>query len=318
MNANAKKTIGQQIAEARKAKGWTLEEAARRTNLKPSLLASIEADEFDRLPSVSNARGFIRLYARELELDGWALLKQFNGTADVPVDMLELEPEDLESIPTRSHEPVATSQGIGLALIIGVILVALGVGAYKLYTVKSFIKQPEHHAAVQEVPPPAPEKPAPAKPAKPVTDNIPTAKAMDNNNPPKATAVTSSQPTSPEKSAQQTEPLKATPVEQTPTAQTQSAPPPATKGLRLQLIADANADEKSRWVRIIAIRNGKEESIYADALPPGKVFPIDDPWVADGYIIIMSEASVIGIIQNGGSPQKYELPGVQRVRLPVN
>jgi cytoskeletal protein RodZ len=308
MNANAKKTIGRQIAEARKAKGWTLEEAARRTNLKPSLLAHIEADEFDQLPSVSNARGFIRLYARELELDGWALLKQFNGSADVPVDMLELEPEDLESIPTRSHQPLATSQGIGLALIIAVILVSVvGVGGYKLYTISSFIGKADKPVTVTEIQPqPAvAEKPATPKPAKPVTDNIPTAKPADST-PPKAPAVATAP--APDNTAP-----KAQPVE-TPAP----APAPVAKGLKLQLIADADADEKSRWVRIIAIRNGKEESIYADTLPPGKVFPIDEPWLADGFIIIMSEASAVGIIQNGGSPQKYELPGVQRVKLPVN
>jgi hypothetical protein len=187
-----------------------------------------------------------------------------------------------------------------------------------LYTVKSFIKQPEHHAAVQEVPPPAPEKPAPAKPAKQVTDNIPTAKPVDSA-PPKAQPVNASAPTSPANNENVVP--KAQPVEAAPAAT--SAPQPAqpataTKGLRLQLIADANADEPSRWVRVIAIRNGKEESIYADTLPPGKTFPIDEPWVADSFIISMREASAVGIIQNGGSPQKYELPGFQRVKIPVN
>jgi cytoskeletal protein RodZ len=298
MNNAAKKTIGQQIAVARQAKGWTLEEAARRTNLKLSLLAHIEADEFDQLPSVSNARGFIRLYARELELDGWSLLKQFNGNADIPVNMLEIEPEDLESIPVRSREPIATSQGIGLFLIIAVILVAIGVGGYKLYTVRSFIGKPEKPAAtVTEVPPLAVvEKPATPKPP---SDNIPTAKPTDTA-PPKAPVPV---------------PVPA-PDSTAPKPQLIETPSP--KELRLQLIADADADETSRWALVIAIRNGKEENIYADTLPPGKVFPADKPWTADSFIISMREASAVGIIQNGGEPQKYELPGFQRVKLPVN
>ncbi|MDR1191659.1 MAG: helix-turn-helix domain-containing protein [Verrucomicrobiales bacterium] len=283
------KTIGQQFAEARQAKGWTLAEAARRTNLKPPLLAALEADEFDKLPSVSNARGFIRLYARELGLDGWLLLSQFSGAADVPVDMLELEPEDLEAIPSRARAPrTATSQGIGLALIITVILVAVGVVAYKLYTVHSFSNQPP----AQTIIPPAP---APLGPV----DHLPVAKPMTGATP-AGTQPRAEVPLSPR-------PRLAVP-----------APPPAAKGLRLQLIADADADEKSRWVRVTAIRDGREEKIYQDSLPGGGVFPAGVPWVADAFIIKMGEASAIGIIQNGGPVQKYELPGVQIIKLPVD
>jgi cytoskeletal protein RodZ len=312
MNANAKKTIGQQIAAARLAKGWTLDEAARRTNLKPALLARLEADEFDRLPSVSNARGFIRLYARELGLDGWALLKQFNGTAEVPVDMLDLEPEDLEAIPQRSHEPVATSQGLGLLLLVAVILVAIGVGGYKLYTVRPFITKPDQREVAAEPPRPAPAQPTVAK----KNPEAPLAKPAGRAEPPVAKPVENSPakpPAAPVASAS-AEAVEPAP----PLAKPAAATAVAGKGLRLQLVADADAGEAERWVRVFAIVNGRQESIYADFLPAGKPFPADEPWTADGFVVVMSEASVIGIIQNGGAPQKYELPGNQRVKLPVN
>ncbi|MDR1304714.1 MAG: helix-turn-helix domain-containing protein [Verrucomicrobiales bacterium] len=313
MSNPANSTIGRQLAAARQARGWTLEEAARRTHLKPALLACLEADEFDRLPSVTNARGFIRLYARELELDGWSLLKQFNGAAAAPVDLLELAPEDLEAIPTRSREPVATSQGLGLALTVVVILAAIGVGVYKLYTIRSFINhQPLLVEAAAAAPPP---EPAASVSANPTQERIPVAKPVDQA-PVKPVAVNQPAAPAPAPAADRDRPPpKARPVE---AAAAPATPPAATKGLRLQLVADAAADESSRWVRVVAIRNGKEERVYADILPPGKTFPLDEPWVADAFVISMREAAVIGIIQNGGAPQKYELPGIQRVKLPAN
>ncbi|MDR1146714.1 MAG: helix-turn-helix domain-containing protein [Verrucomicrobiales bacterium] len=310
-------TIGRQLAAARQAKGWTLEEAARRTHLKPALLACLEADEFDRLPSVTNARGFIRLYARELELDGWSLLKQFNGAAAAPVDLLELAPEDLEAIPTRSREPVATSQGIGLALTVVVILAAIGVGVYKLYTIRSFINQPPPLVeAATAAPPP---EPAASVSANQPQERIPVAKPVDQA-PVKPVAVNQPAAPAPAPAADRDrQPPKARPVEAAAAPPAAPATPPAaTKGLRLQLVADTDADESSRWVRVVAIRNGKEERVYADILPPGKTFPPDEPWVADAFVVSMREAAVIGIVQNGGAPQKYELPGIQRVKLPAN
>ena len=89
------------------------------------------------------------------------------------------------------------------------------------------------------------------------------------------------------------------------------------KGLRLQLAADSNAEEAARWVRVKANRAGKEETLFEGNLPPGKNFP-EEAWVAESYTVFMREASAISIIQNGGTPQKYELPGVQRIKLPVN
>jgi cytoskeleton protein RodZ len=294
-----KKTIGRQFAEARQAKGWTLAEAARRTNLKPSLLASLEADEFDKLPSAANTRGFIRLYARELGLDGWKLLRQFSGADDVPVDMLELEPEDLEAIPARIHNRPSASQGIGLTLIITIIFIALGIVAYKLYTVRTFIAQPPDPPT--ETTAPEPEPPPVTKPA---DDDIPVAKPVEML-PPKAQPLNPPPPANSEPAA--------------PKAP-ESVPQPAAivNGLRLQLIADADVDEKSRWVRVTAVRDGKKEELFGGHLPAGSVFPADTPWIADFFIIRMSEASAIGIIQNGGVIQKYELPGAQTVRLPVN
>ncbi|NJK92419.1 MAG: hypothetical protein HC904_11650, partial [Blastochloris sp.] len=111
----------------------------------------IEQDAFEKLPSISYARGFVRIYARELGLDGWSLLKRLNRTVpEEHLDRLELQPEDLESIPKRSHPPLATSQGIGLMVIIAVLGVALLIGGLKLYEIWPELFPKESEVAAQE------------------------------------------------------------------------------------------------------------------------------------------------------------------------
>ncbi|MDD5260423.1 MAG: helix-turn-helix domain-containing protein [Methylacidiphilales bacterium] len=297
------KTIGQQLAAGRQAKGWTLEEAAKRTKLKKDSLVLMESDEFDRLPSVAYARGFIRLYARELGLDGWGMLKQFNRVARESLDMLELQPEDLEAIPKRSSQPVATPQGIGLVVIVLVLLVALGFGgtwAYRQY-ISSPLLTHEKKQQVHEVEAPAAtakedqKKALPAVKAEPIT---PRAETVAPN---------------------PAEPAKAEPV--TPPAPVADKPPvpkPVVYPNRLELQADADAREEARWVRVTAIRAGKEETLFEDILPAGDIMPKPDqtPWTADAFVINMREAAVVNIIYNGQNYGKYDQPGLQRVRVP--
>ena len=57
MNADEDMTsIGAQLCEAREAKGWTVEEAAKRTKLKGDAIRKMEADEFELFPSISYPR----------------------------------------------------------------------------------------------------------------------------------------------------------------------------------------------------------------------------------------------------------------------
>ncbi len=297
------KTIGQQLAAGRQAKGWTLEEAAKRTKLKKDALMLMESDEFDRLPSVAYARGFIRLYARELGLDGWGMLKQFNRVARESLDMLELQPEDLESIPKRSSQPVATPQGIGLVVIAIVLAAALGlvgIWAYKLY-ISSPLLTHEKKQQVREVEAPAStakedqKKGLPAVKAEPLT--------------PRAVTV----------APNPAEPTKAEPVAPpAPAVEKPPVPKPVIYPNKLELQADADAKEEARWVRVTAIRAGKEETLFEDILPAGEIMPKPDqtPWTADAFVINMREAGVVDIIYNGQNYHKYDQPGLQRVRVP--
>ncbi len=61
-------TPGEAIAEARRAKGLSLEDLAERTKIPAAMLAALEADEYHRLSGPLYARSFLRSCAKELGL----------------------------------------------------------------------------------------------------------------------------------------------------------------------------------------------------------------------------------------------------------
>lgn len=61
-------TIGQQLKQAREAKGILLPQVVLATRIREHYLLALEADDFDSLPSPIQARAFLRLYAEYLGL----------------------------------------------------------------------------------------------------------------------------------------------------------------------------------------------------------------------------------------------------------
>lgn len=72
-------TIGQQLRQARQERNIPLEQVAHATHIRLHYLQAIEAGDLDRLPSVVQARGFLRAYAGYLGLDPEPLLLSMNG-----------------------------------------------------------------------------------------------------------------------------------------------------------------------------------------------------------------------------------------------
>ena len=62
-------TIGAELKQAREQRGVSLRELSERTQIRVPVLRAIESDDFQRLPRGAIMRGFLKLYAREVELD---------------------------------------------------------------------------------------------------------------------------------------------------------------------------------------------------------------------------------------------------------
>lgn len=114
---------GETLRQAREIKGWSVAEVATQLNLTPQRLAQIEAGAFDKLPGTTFARGYIRAYAKLLEMDQNRLVMefdQFTGTDATGSSVHALG---------RIEEPVRYSQSI-LRLVSFLLLLALIGGGF--------------------------------------------------------------------------------------------------------------------------------------------------------------------------------------------
>ena len=71
-------SVGDSLRNARMVIGWTVSDVAKKLNLTPSAVEFIEANQFERLPGTTFARGYIRSYAKILGLDSNQLAQQFD------------------------------------------------------------------------------------------------------------------------------------------------------------------------------------------------------------------------------------------------
>jgi cytoskeleton protein RodZ len=72
-------SVGAELRAAREAAGLGLSEVADRLKLSLRQLEAIERDDFDSLPGATFVRGFVRNYARFLELDPAPLMSALEG-----------------------------------------------------------------------------------------------------------------------------------------------------------------------------------------------------------------------------------------------
>jgi len=67
-------SVGNSLREAREQLGMSVNDVANRIKFAPRQIEALEADDYVRLPEAAFVRGFVRSYARLLELDATALL----------------------------------------------------------------------------------------------------------------------------------------------------------------------------------------------------------------------------------------------------
>ncbi|MFN3593166.1 MAG: RodZ domain-containing protein [Thiobacillaceae bacterium] len=155
--------FGAALAAAREAKGLTRNEVAERLKLSPRQIEALEAEDWAALPDPVFVRGFVRNYARLLELDVDALIPRGEGGL----------------VPTQTI--TAPSAGVRLGgspvarwLMLPLLLAALFVGGVAaLYT---WLRQGEDAMLPLNQGPQATALP-PAPAPEPVTESTPTAPA---------------------------------------------------------------------------------------------------------------------------------------------
>lgn len=69
---------GAQLAAVRTAKGYTTEDIASRLNLRVHVIELLEADDYSKMPNSVFIKGYLRAYAKLVDLNADALLETFN------------------------------------------------------------------------------------------------------------------------------------------------------------------------------------------------------------------------------------------------
>ena len=76
------KSVGKILQETRLNKKITLEEVAAQTKIRQDILMALEADNFQRLPSMASIKGFLKSYAEFLDLPSLQILAFFRRDFD--------------------------------------------------------------------------------------------------------------------------------------------------------------------------------------------------------------------------------------------
>lgn len=83
--------IGRRLALAREARGLSVGDAAQALKLTLRQVEALEEERFERLPGTAFARGFLRNYARLVQLDPEPLIAEFDAAhADARVELRQL------------------------------------------------------------------------------------------------------------------------------------------------------------------------------------------------------------------------------------
>jgi cytoskeleton protein RodZ len=127
---------GELLAAKRNELRLTIEEVALRLKLAPRQIAALESNDFTSLPGMASVRGFIRSYAKLLELDADALLAMLSSEPNPAADPIVLRrPLPSRGFPGRRYAPPhrhrhGSSRLSGLAWLV---LIFVGALAYSVY-----------------------------------------------------------------------------------------------------------------------------------------------------------------------------------------
>ncbi len=119
--------LGDYLKQARKKKGVSLEQIASRTKIQEHHLLALESEDFDNLPAKVFAKGFVRSYAKALDLDEDDALQRFLDASRTFYD--QPHPEEAERTHVQVTLEAPPRQGVNWSLVFGalVAIVALAI-----------------------------------------------------------------------------------------------------------------------------------------------------------------------------------------------
>jgi cytoskeleton protein RodZ len=118
----ARKSFGEELARLRREKGVGLEELARATKIRVSLLSALEAGRFESLPPPVFVVGYLQAVAMHLGADPEPLVQRFRRLADVRAPGApgsgEEAPQDEKRPPRRRTKGAWIAGGLAAAALL--------------------------------------------------------------------------------------------------------------------------------------------------------------------------------------------------------
>ena len=150
-------TVGQQLREARERLGLSVDDVVAKIKLAHRQIVALEADDFEALPETAFLRGFVRSYAKLLQIDAQPLLDALPG-AKVEQQVVQADPLHVEA-PMPSER---TARRQNLNLLIAALLIALVIAGFAVWQANAPIpavaqKPQVSDQAVEEMPLAMPE-----------------------------------------------------------------------------------------------------------------------------------------------------------------
>lgn len=162
-NGAGAESFGAMLAAARRARGMSEADVAARLRLQLRQVRALEAEALDQLPQGAYVRGFVRNYARLLDLPAEPLLASLGARLQTGEP---LRPDDAGVVARSPVQTAAREQASRLTVVGGGIaaLVLFGAaGWWALRPAEPVLPAPQQAApAVAPVVPPVREAPAPA------------------------------------------------------------------------------------------------------------------------------------------------------------
>lgn len=100
--------VGKILRDKREAQGIALEDVESSTSIRRSYIEAIEKEDYDKLPGLVYARGFVRNYADFLGLDGDKIAAQFKKEMEPELKAQEAPKEVAPTVPVRDESRSVT------------------------------------------------------------------------------------------------------------------------------------------------------------------------------------------------------------------
>ena len=123
------KSVGQTLREARERQGLSVDDVVTKIKLASRQIVAMEADDYKSLPETAFVRGFVRSYAKLLQLDAQPLLDALPGAERAQVVT------EMRSVETPFPERSVRQQNLNL--LIAAFLLALVIAGFALWQANS-------------------------------------------------------------------------------------------------------------------------------------------------------------------------------------